>query len=212
VPGLVGVEHEPRRGGVDGEDVPQDAQAAQVVIQVAAALELGGAVPAVGEGAVDLGELFVRERDLQGRRVAGHVPVPRPEEAPERLVGGLGLEVPEREVDSADRPEDRTGVPELEDPGEHPVVQRHDTARVLAVDAREDAVDLGVRPDTDALEPDVRGEDEHVGLGGRAGDVAVDVPDRAPPVVLGDEGAVPGDPHAEPSEKEERVIPSSHRP
>ena len=52
--------------------------------------------------------------------------------------------------------------PSLNTSAQHPVVERDDAARVLALDRAEDPVDVGVRADPDALDALVGVEDQYV--------------------------------------------------
>ena len=121
-----------------------------VAFDVEAALELGRSQPRSAYALVGGDEFVVVEADVEPGRVGGDDAVAAAEQAPQRLAGGLGLDVPQRGVEGADGAEDRAGVAGLERLPQHPVVEGRDAARVLAVDRGEDRVELDVRPEADA--------------------------------------------------------------
>jgi hypothetical protein len=74
VPHLVGVEHHGRAHGVLPHDVADRPQAADVVVHVPAALDLGAGEPGGGEALVDVDDLVVLQPELERGRVPGHEP------------------------------------------------------------------------------------------------------------------------------------------
>ena len=153
------VEHQRGRApGLVAVQLAQPVEPAQVGGDVEAALEFHRLQAALRELLVQPGQFLVRQRPVQARRVRRYDVVAGTEEPPQRLLGRLGLEVPQRHVERADGTEDRAGVTALEYPGEHPVVQRDHRARILAVQGGEERVHALVRTQTDPFEADVGGE------------------------------------------------------
>ena len=146
-PGLVGVEHQarPRAARGLGQHVAHQRQAVPVPLDVEAALELGRPQSALGVGLVDRDEFVVGQADVQAGGVRGDRAVTSAEQPPQRFPGRLRLDVPQGGVERADGAEDGARVAGLEGLPEHPVVQRRDAARVLALDGGEDGLQFHVR-------------------------------------------------------------------
>ena len=86
----------------------------------------------------------------------------------------------------------------LEDAGEHPVVQGGDGARVLALDGREESLDVMVRAGRDSSDALVGFENDDRHLGDTGLDESVDITDGTSPIVEAAKAAVPGDLHHRP--------------
>ncbi len=109
-----------------------------VLLDVEAALELGGAQP-VGRVLLVYGyQMLVVETDVEPGGVRGDDPLPAAEEPPQRLTGQGGLDVPQGRVQRTDGAEHRSGVAGLEGVPQHPVVERGDGARILPLDRGEE--------------------------------------------------------------------------
>src|SRR5690606_3528843 len=145
---------------VAAQGVGDDPQPSDVTIQITTALELSAGEASLAHRAIPARELVVVEGDVESRRVPADETVACAEQPPQRFAGELGLEVPERCVESADSPEGRTRVPRLEHAGEHAVVERGHGPRVLAFDGREEPIDVLVRPHTNAFDALVGLEDD----------------------------------------------------
>ena len=183
VPRLVRVEHDRRSDGVAAQSVGDDPQAPDVGIQIATALELSAGEASVTHRAVPGRELVVVEGDVEAGGVPADEAVARAEQPPQRLAGELGLQVPERRVERADAPERRARVPRLEHAREHAVVEGGHGSRVLALDRREEPVDVLVRPHADAFDALVGLEDDDRDLADARIGEPVHVSDGPAPVV-----------------------------
>ena len=162
-------------------------------------LSLPLAESALGHVPVERGELLVIERDVETRGVAGDEAIGAAEEAPERLSRDLRFDVPERGVERSDAAERRPAVAGLENSREHPVVERGDCARVLALDRRKEQIDAGVGTGRDARSTPSSVSRMTIGTSViPCANESVDVADRATPVVEAAEAAVASDLHHRP--------------
>ena len=171
----------PGCAGVAGQRVADDPQPPDVVRDIPAALQLAAGEAAFGHARVERRERVVVEGDVEAGCVAGDESVGAAEQAPERLAGVLGLDVPERHVEGAEPAEGRAAVTGLEDAREHAVVEGGDGARILALDRGEEAVDVLDRSGAVAGDAGVGLDRDDRRLGDAGGDVSVDVADRVAP-------------------------------
>jgi hypothetical protein len=166
-----------------------------VPLDVQAALQFRRAQPPGSVHLVGGDQFVVGQVDVQTRGVRLDDTVVPAQEPPQRLAGGLCLDVPQRGVERPDRAEDDAGVAGLEGLAQHAVVEGDHRPRILAVQRREDGVGLHVRSQADARDPLVGLDDHDRHRHGAVGVDAVGVADRPAPVLHRRQCPVSGDPH-----------------